>query len=131
MSLIKVVPYVLGMTPGVPGAPEPRMYPRSGYFLVLNKDNLTTYSYFLNFLSECIQSSDCPNGGQNYECNSNVCECASGFTLNGDVCAEPGTVKKHICSVLLESTCSEPEKLKDEVSFLRENFSFPRLDVGV
>ena len=34
MSLIKVVPYVLGMTPGVPGAPEPRMYPRSGYFLV-------------------------------------------------------------------------------------------------
>ena len=35
MSLIKVVPYVLGMTPGVPGAPEPRMYPRSGYFLVI------------------------------------------------------------------------------------------------
>ena len=34
MSLIKVVPYVLGMTPGVPGAPEPRMYPRSAYFLV-------------------------------------------------------------------------------------------------
>ena len=34
MSLIKVVPYVVGMTPGVPGAPEPRMYPRSGYFLV-------------------------------------------------------------------------------------------------
>ena len=34
MSLIKVVPYVIGMTPGVPGAPEPRMYPRSGYFLV-------------------------------------------------------------------------------------------------
>ena len=23
-----------GLTPGVPGAPEPRMYPRSGYFLV-------------------------------------------------------------------------------------------------
>ena len=34
MSLIKVVPYVLGLTPGVPGAPEPRMYPHSGYFLV-------------------------------------------------------------------------------------------------
>ena len=32
MPLIKVVPYVLGMNPGVPGAPEPR----SGYFLVLN-----------------------------------------------------------------------------------------------
>ena len=25
---------VYGETPGVPGAPEPRMYPRSGYFLV-------------------------------------------------------------------------------------------------
>ena len=37
MSLIKVAPYVLGVTPGVPGAPEPRMYPRSGYFLVRNK----------------------------------------------------------------------------------------------
>jgi hypothetical protein len=32
----KVVPYVLGVTPGIPGAPEPRMYPRSGYFLVRN-----------------------------------------------------------------------------------------------
>ena len=37
MSLIKVIPYVLGMTPGIPGAPEPRMYPRSGYFLVVSK----------------------------------------------------------------------------------------------
>ena len=36
MSLIKVVPYVSG-TPGVPGAPEPRMYPRSGYFLVYDR----------------------------------------------------------------------------------------------
>ena len=35
MSLIKVVPYVLGVDPGVPGAPEPRLYPRSGYFLVV------------------------------------------------------------------------------------------------
>ena len=25
------------MTPGVPGAPEPRMYLRSGYFLFFNK----------------------------------------------------------------------------------------------
>ena len=42
MSLIKVVPYVLWVTLGVPGAPEPRMYPRSGYFLVLfkNRKNL-------------------------------------------------------------------------------------------
>ena len=29
------------MTPGVPGAPEPRMYPRSGYFLVLNNSKIT------------------------------------------------------------------------------------------
>ena len=29
-----------GLTPGVPGAPEPRMYPRSGYFLVWNKIKL-------------------------------------------------------------------------------------------
>ena len=35
MSLIKVVQYVLVVTPWVPGAPEPRMYPRSGYFLVI------------------------------------------------------------------------------------------------
>ena len=41
MSPMKVVPYVSGvttqgysMTPGVPGALEPRMYPRSGYFLI-------------------------------------------------------------------------------------------------
>ena len=26
-----------GLTPGVPGAPEPRMYPHSGYFLVFSK----------------------------------------------------------------------------------------------
>ena len=34
MSLIKVVPYALGMTLGILDTPEPRMYPRSGYFLV-------------------------------------------------------------------------------------------------
>ena len=36
MSIIKVVPYVLGETKMSPGAPEPRMYLRSGYFLVLH-----------------------------------------------------------------------------------------------
>ena len=44
MSRIKVVPYVVGVTkmpsglphdPGVPGALEPRMYPRIGYFPVM------------------------------------------------------------------------------------------------
>ena len=29
------------MNPGVPGAPEPRMYPRSGYFLVIEKIIIT------------------------------------------------------------------------------------------
>ena len=47
MLLIKVVPYVLGMTPGVPGAPEPRMYPRSGYFLVTTMIILDDYVTFL------------------------------------------------------------------------------------
>ena len=42
MSLIKDVPYVMGMTPGVPGAPEPRMYPRSGYFLVYTKLHISS-----------------------------------------------------------------------------------------
>ena len=37
MSLTKVVPYVLGVTKMPPGAPEPRMYPRSRYFLVRYK----------------------------------------------------------------------------------------------
>ena len=36
--LIKVVPYVLGMTPGVPGAPEPRMY------RVLSSNNYEQYN---------------------------------------------------------------------------------------
>ena len=36
MSLIKLVPYVLGVTKMPLGAPEPRMYPCSGYFLVSN-----------------------------------------------------------------------------------------------
>ena len=42
MSLIKVVPCFRGdknalrVTLGVPVAPEPRMYPRSGYFLVID-----------------------------------------------------------------------------------------------
>ena len=36
--------------------------------------------------------------------------------------------KQNICSVLLERGCSEIEKLEGEVSFLRENFSFPRSD---
>ena len=44
MSLINVVPYVLWVTPGVLGAPEPKMYPCSGYFLVMKiLINFVTY----------------------------------------------------------------------------------------
>ena len=55
MSLIKVVPYVVGMTPGVPGAPEPRMYPRSGYFLVLEKSIALQFldDFFFKF-DQCV-----------------------------------------------------------------------------
>ena len=44
------------------------------------------FSYFLTFFSECAQASDCPNGGTNYECNSNVCQCAPNFVEDGDAC---------------------------------------------
>ena len=46
--------------------------------------------HFFTFLLECIQKSDCPNEGLNYKCNMNVCECESGFVLNGDACIVPG-----------------------------------------
>ena len=35
---------------------------------------------------ECTKHTDCPNGGQNYECVSNVCSCVTGFILDGDAC---------------------------------------------
>ena len=44
MSLIKVAPNVLGVTPGVLGDPELRMYPRSGYFLVKNNHIFDNFS---------------------------------------------------------------------------------------
>ena len=43
-------------------------------------------SYKINFASECIVPSDCPNGGTNYKCNANKCECAPGLVLDGDSC---------------------------------------------
>ena len=46
--------------------------------------NLTFIVFTL--LSECVQHSDCPNGGQNYECASNICACASGYVLENDAC---------------------------------------------
>ena len=63
MSLIKVVPYVLGVTKmpsGLPhDAPEPRMYPHSGYFLVYNI--MTRIGLTRNYpLSEYILGSGAP-----------------------------------------------------------------------
>ena len=42
-------------------------------------------SYPITFL-ECIVSSDCPNGGTNYQCNSNLCECPPQFVVDDDKC---------------------------------------------
>ncbi len=33
------------MTPGVPGAPEPRMYLHSGYFLVIRKAIIASFPF--------------------------------------------------------------------------------------
>ena len=44
------------------------------------------HCYFLSFLLECAQSSDCPNKGENYKCVSNFCTCESGHYLDGDAC---------------------------------------------
>ena len=40
------------MSTGIPGAPEPRMYPRSGYFLVLNNSKNTADRKTYNILLE-------------------------------------------------------------------------------
>ena len=53
---------------------------------------LATYSWSIQlsilpyFLSECTESSDCPNGGQNYECVAELCTCKPGHALDGDAC---------------------------------------------
>ena len=36
-------------------------------------------SFFPSVPSECEEKSDCPNEGQNYVCNTGVCECATGL----------------------------------------------------
>ena len=46
--------------------------------LVINTNNLITH-YFLIIFSECNSSSDCPNGGTDFDCTSNTCVCQSGL----------------------------------------------------
>ena len=41
---------------------------------------------FIIFFSECITPSDCPNGGKDFVCNANKCECQSPKVLDGDKC---------------------------------------------
>ena len=43
---------------------------------------------FIITAPECVHDFECPNEGQNYKCNLNVCECADGFILNGDACEQ-------------------------------------------
>ena len=38
------------------------------------------------FFPECIASTDCPDGGKNYICNANNCECPIPKLLHGDKC---------------------------------------------
>ena len=38
------------------------------------------------YLLECTEYSDCPNGGQNYECVTNICTCETGYILKDDAC---------------------------------------------
>ena len=35
---------------------------------------------------ECITSEDCPNGGKNFKCIANECECPSPFILDAEKC---------------------------------------------
>ena len=38
------------------------------------------------FFTECITATDCPDGGNNYACNANNCECPFPKLLDGDKC---------------------------------------------
>ena len=37
-------------------------------------------------LSECLTPSDCPNGGKNFVCHANKCECQSPKVMDGNKC---------------------------------------------
>ena len=60
--------------------------------------NPTIYLLLFTFLSECTQYTDCPNGGQNYECIDELCTCALGHALDGDACV--GVLPKNISETI-------------------------------
>ena len=37
-----------------------------------------------SFLTECVVPEDCPNGGINFKCIANECECPNPFVLDAD-----------------------------------------------
>ena len=41
---------------------------------------------FPAFLSECEEATDCPKNGTNYICINNICDCLSGYILDGEDC---------------------------------------------
>ena len=45
----------------------------------------------MSFLTECVVPEDCPNGGINFKCIANECECPNPFVLDGNKCV--GMVK--------------------------------------
>ena len=49
------------------------------------------FSNFMTLFSECITSMDCPDGGKNFICAANKCECPNPKFLSGDKCV--GTLK--------------------------------------
>ena len=53
---------------------------------------LSDYAMLI-FFSECITNTDCPDGGDNYLCNANRCECPCPKILSGDKCVGMLTLK--------------------------------------
>ena len=51
------------------------------------------YEYVSSVL-ECITPSDCPDGGTNFQCNANLCECTYPMALDGDKCVGMLTFEK-------------------------------------
>ena len=56
------------------------------YQKVSHIDSIFCWSIILSFFSECVQDEDCPNDGQNYQCDSNLCKCLPGHVLDSDAC---------------------------------------------